>query len=117
MPGTTRMRLRVWREAFTETFSDPQRCFKLMGLRGHRGSLSMPGSRVEAREDSCLFEGQGSHPWDTRESHKAGREGSERGQVEKTEDFAQGQPQDEVRGQVEAWPRRSEGRRGHHNLG
>jgi hypothetical protein len=56
------MRLRVWREAFTEMFSDPQRFFKLMGLRGHRGSLSMPGSRVEAREDSCLFEGQGSHP-------------------------------------------------------
>jgi hypothetical protein len=44
------------------------------------------------------------------------REGSERGQIEKTEDFAQIQPQDEIRRQAEAGPRRFEGR-GHHNLG
>jgi hypothetical protein len=68
------MRLRIWRGVFTETFSDPQPFFGLMGLRSHRGSLSMPGSRVEAGGDCCLFEGQGSHPWDTKASNAAGTE-------------------------------------------
>ncbi len=39
------------------------------------------------------------------------------GQVQKTEDFAQSQPQDEIRRKVETGPRRFEGGRSHHNLG
>ena len=54
---------------------------------------------------------------DKRASNASGREGSTGGQVEKTEDVAQSQPQNEIRRKVEAGPRRFEGRWGHHNLG
>jgi hypothetical protein len=46
----------------------------------------------------------------------SGREGSERGQIQKTEDLAQIQSKDEIRGQAQAGRRRCEGR-SHHNLG
>jgi hypothetical protein len=110
------MRLRMWCETFPglEAFSNPQWLHRLMGLRGHEAHARC---RVEAGRGFCLFEEpeKGSRRCDTRASNATGKEGSTRGQVEKTEDFAQIQPQDKIRRQVEAEPRRFKG--GHHNLG
>ncbi len=62
---------------------------------------------METEQDSCLFEGQRDNSAPVRyEGIEAtgGREGSARGKVEKTEDFGQGQPENEIRGQ--GWPSR-----------
>jgi hypothetical protein len=94
------MRLRVRREAFPgeKELFELQWLHKLMGLRGHRSPCTMPRGQVEtSRGISFNLRNRYKECADKGASSASGREGSTGGQVEKTEDFAQSQPQDEIR--------------------